>query len=145
MQRQTRNEQAQAEAALAGLEQRVASGWLSESETARQELETLGLQRGQVAMSFESCDGAAEAAGGRDRRAAAADRGAARARRLQSKRRGDQLRGEVATLNGRRSSLEALIREHSYSTDTVRNIFKRERTRQNTQWHGAGGNAGGLS
>ena len=25
---------------------------------------------------------------------------------------------------GRRNSLEALIREHSYSTDTVRNIFK---------------------
>ncbi len=42
----------------------------------------------------------------------------------ESKRRGDQLRGELATLNGRRNSLEGLIRDHSYSTETVRNIFK---------------------
>ena len=42
----------------------------------------------------------------------------------QSRRRGDELRAQAATLNGRRSSLEALIREHSYSTDTVRNIFR---------------------
>ncbi|MEO6910784.1 MAG: AAA family ATPase, partial [Edaphobacter sp.] len=44
---QTRNEQAQAEAALAGLD-REAERLLSESDIARQELETLGLQRGQV-------------------------------------------------------------------------------------------------
>ena len=41
----------------------------------------------------------------------------------QSKKRGDQLRGEQASLMGRRNSLEALIREHSYSTDTVKNLF----------------------
>jgi chromosome segregation protein len=41
-----------------------------------------------------------------------------------AKRRGDQLRGEQATLKGRRSSLVGLIQEHSYSTDTVKNIFK---------------------
>ena len=42
----------------------------------------------------------------------------------QSRRSGDELRANLATLAGRRSSLEALIREHSYSTDTVRKIFR---------------------
>jgi len=40
------------------------------------------------------------------------------------------LRAQAATLNGRRSSLEALIREHSYSTDTVRNIFRAQTKHQ---------------
>ena len=35
-----------------------------------------------------------------------------------------QLRAEHATLTGRRNSLEGLIREHSYSTDTVRKLFR---------------------
>ena len=39
------------------------------------------------------------------------------------RRRGDQLRAELATQTGRRNSLDALIREHSYSTDTVRKLF----------------------
>ena len=33
------------------------------------------------------------------------------------------MRAELATLSGRRNSLDALIREHSYSTDTVRKLF----------------------
>src|SRR6185312_8089659 len=111
-----------AEAALAGLD-REAERLLSESDIARQELETLGLQRGQVKLSFESVTERlkrleAEIAELR------LQIEARRSEESQSKRRGDQLRGEVASLNGRRSSLEALIREHSYSTDTVRNIFK---------------------
>jgi chromosome segregation protein len=127
---QTRNEEAQAAAALAGLE-REAERLVSESDIARQELETLGLQRGQVALSFESVTERlkrleAEIAELR------LQIEAARAEESQSKRRGDQLRGEVATLNGRRNSLEALIKEHSYSTDTVRNIFKTDTYKQNT-------------
>jgi chromosome segregation protein len=127
---QTRNEEAQAAAALAGLESEAAR-LLSESDIARQELETLGKQRGQVALSFESVTE-------RLRRLEAEiaelrlQIEVSRAEEAQSKRRGDQLRGEVATLNGRRSSLEALIKEHSYSTDTVRNIFKTDTYKQNT-------------
>ena len=118
------------QAALAGLE-REAERLLSESDIARQELETLGLQRGQVALSFESVTERlkrleAEIA---DLRLQIEAR---RAEESQSKRRGDQLRGEVASLNGRRNSLEALIKEHSYSTDTVRNIFKTDTYKQNT-------------
>jgi chromosome segregation protein len=119
---QTRNEEAQAAAALAGLE-REAERLVSESDIAKQELETLGLQRGQVKLSFESVTERLK----RLESEIAELRlqiEASRTEESQSKRRGDQLRGEVATLNGRRNSLEALIKEHSYSTDTVRNIFK---------------------
>src|SRR5437764_1938351 len=110
---QTRNEEAQAAAALAGLE-REAERLLSESDIAKQELETLGLQRGQVKLSFESVTERLK----RLESEIAELRlqlEASRAEESQSKRRGDQLRGEVASLNGRRTSLEALIKEHSYS------------------------------
>ena len=126
---QTRNEQSQAEAALAGLD-REAERLLSESNIAKQELETLGLQRGQVKMSFESVTERLK----RLETEIAALRleiEGCRAEESQSKRRGDQLRGEVATLTGRQASLEALIREHSYSTDTVRNLFKTDAYKQN--------------
>jgi chromosome segregation protein len=127
---QTRNQEAQAEASLAGL-QREVERLVSESDIAKQELETLGLQRGQVALSFESVTERLkrlEAEIAELRLQIEANR----AEESQSKRQGDQLRGEVATLNGRRNSLEALIKEHSYSTDTVRNIFKTDTYKQNT-------------
>jgi chromosome segregation protein len=38
--------------------------------------------------------------------------------------RSNQLRGELAAVAGRRDSLQALIRNHSYSTDTVRRLLK---------------------
>ena len=43
---------------------------------------------------------------------------------------------------GRRDSLEALIRNHSYSTDTVRKLLKPGALGQGS---GAGGHAGGFS
>ncbi len=119
---QVRNEVAQGEAALAGLE-REAERLERESEVARQELEALGLQRGQARLSFESVTDRLqrlEAEMGELRLQIEARR----TEEAQSKRRGDQMRAEVATLLGRRASLEALIHEHSYSTDTVKNIFK---------------------
>jgi chromosome segregation protein len=127
---QTRNEEAQAAAALAGLD-REAERLLSESEIAKQELETLGLQRGQVKMSFESVTERLNRLEAEivDLRVQV---DASRNEESQSKRRGDQLRGDVASLTGRRTSLEALIHEHSYSTDTVRNLFKTDAYKQNT-------------
>ena len=123
---QSRNEQAQAEAALASLESE-SERLVSESDVARRDLAELGVQRGQVAMTFgdvterlkslelEIAELRLKIDGAREQEVAA-------------KRRGDKLRGERATLQGRRISLDGLIREHSYSTDTVRNIFK-ENTR----------------
>ncbi len=130
---QIRNELAQAEAALAGLE-RESERLVTESATAREELAALGLQRGQVKMSFESVTERLK----RLEMEIAELRLGIEARRGEesgTKRRGDQLRGEAASLNGRRSSLEGLIRDHSYSTDTVKNIFRAgaKRTRETGQ------------
>jgi chromosome segregation protein len=119
---QVRNEQAQAEAALAGLDQE-AERLASESETARGELDALSLQRGEARSSFENVTDRLK----RLELKIAELRlqiESTRNHENQSKRRGDQLRGEVAGLHGRRTSLEGLIRDHSYSTDTVKNIFR---------------------
>src|ERR1700761_1037450 len=129
---QANNEIAQAEAALQGLE-RENERLAAESETARGELESLGAQRGQVAMNFESVTERLkrlEAEIIELRQTLQQKREA----ETQSRRRGDELRAEMATLMGRRSSLESLIREHSYSTDTVRNLFRANAQRQ----HAAG-------
>ena len=119
---QSRNEETQASAALSGL-LGEAERLTRESATAHAELETLGLQRGQVKLSFDDVTARLKSletsiASLRDQLATARNDEAA------SKRKGDQLRGDRATLTGRRNSLEALIREHSYSTDTVRNLFR---------------------
>ncbi len=119
---QMRNELTQAEAALAGLE-RESERLVSESATAKEELAALGMQRGRVKLSFEGVNERLK----RLEIETAQLRLAIEAHRTeesQNKRRGDQLRGEVASLNGRRSSLEGLIRDHSYSTDTVKNLLR---------------------
>ncbi len=117
-----RSEIAQAEAALASLDQE-AERLERESGVAREELASLGLQRGQTRLNFESVTERlerleTEIAGLR------LDVEQRRTRESESKRRGDQLRSELASLNGRRASLEGLIRDHSYSTETVKNIFR---------------------
>ena len=117
-----RNEEAQAEAALAGLEQE-SQRLIAESSRAHEELSTLSQQRGQIKMSHEDVSQ-------RVRRLEVEiselrlSIEAARTEESDNKRKGDKLRGEVASVNGRRHSLEGLIRDHSYSTDTVKNIFR---------------------
>jgi chromosome segregation protein len=124
----TRSEEAQATASLASLEQE-SERLVGESETARQELETLGVERGQVKLSFESVT---ERLKRLETEIATLrlDLDTKRKDEVESKRQGDQLRRELATLNGRKHSLEGLIRDHSYSTETVRNIFKTTAGRQ---------------
>jgi chromosome segregation protein len=119
---QANNEIAQAEAALAGLD-RENERLEGESQAARAELESINHQRGAAKASFEQVTERLK----RLESEILELRHMLETRRLeetQSRRRGDELRAQAATLNGRRSSLEALIREHSYSTDTVRNIFR---------------------
>ena len=119
---QVHREEAQAAESLAGLD-REAQRLITESEQAHQELEALGRQRGQVSISFESVTDRlkrleAEIAQLR------LDLDARRREEMEARRRGDHLRAEAATLTGRRNSLESLIRDHSYSSETVRKIFK---------------------
>jgi chromosome segregation protein len=119
---ESRNEQAQAEAALAGLE-REAERLATESDAGRSELAELGIQKGQVALTFGDVTERLKALEAEVTEL----RGridAAKAEEAEAKRRGDGLRAERAELAGRKGSLEGLIREHSYSTETVREIFK---------------------
>ena len=119
---QTRNEIAQAEASLTALD-RESERLQAEAEVAHQELASLGLQRGQVKLSFESVT---ELLTGLEAEIASLrlDIEARRKEESESKRQGDKLRGELASLNGRSNSLQGLIQDHSYSTDTVKNIFR---------------------
>ena len=119
---QSRSQITQGEEALASL-QREAERLAVEMDSARRDLEALGAQRGQVTLSFESVTETlrrVETEIGELR----TEVSARRAEETEARRHADQLRAEHATLTGRRNSLEALIREHSYSTDTVRKLFQ---------------------
>jgi len=119
---QVRNQATQAEESLASLE-READRLASEISVAKRDLEALGAERGQLSMNFESITETlkrleSEIVSLRD------SINTKRSEESEAKRRGDQLRAEHATLTGRHNSLNALIREHSYSTDTVRKLFR---------------------
>ena len=119
---QTRNQITQGEESLASL-LREAERLGVEMEAARRDLESLGAERGQISLTFESVTETLRRVEGE----IASLRGeieAGRADEEQARRYADQLRAEHATLSGRCHSLEALIREHSYSTDTVRKLFQ---------------------
>jgi chromosome segregation protein len=117
-----RNYTAQGEESLAALE-READRLESEIGQARHEQENLDVQSGQARTRFESAADALK----RLESEIAALREALQARRAEENAlhaRANQLRSEQATVAGRRNSLEALIRDHSYSTDTVRRLLK---------------------
>jgi len=117
-----RNHTAQAEESLAALE-REAQRLEAEMGQARNEQENLGVESGQVRMRFESAADALKRLEGE----IASLRESLQAKRAEEnaqRARANQLRGEQATVAGRRDSLQALIRNHSYSTDTVRRLLK---------------------
>ena len=119
-----RNQTAQAEESLAALE-RDAQRLENEMGQARAEAENLGAERGQAHIRFE---GAAESL--KLLEAEIADvREALQVRRGEEaalRTRSNQLRGEQATLTGRRNSLDAVIKNHSYSTETVWKLLKQD-------------------
>jgi chromosome segregation protein len=119
---QTRNQITQGEEALASLV-RDSERLTVEMESARRDLEALGAERGQVSLTFETVTETLHRVES-EIATLRADIEAGRAEEDQARRLADQLRAEHATLSGRRASLEALIREHSYSTDTVRKLFQ---------------------
>ncbi len=117
-----RNQLTQSGERLAGIgreEQRLRS----EMATASSQSESFGGQRGQIALEFESVSQrasglAAEIASLREnietKRSAEND----------TKRHLDSLRSEYATALGKKGSLEAVIAEHGYSTESVRRLFQ---------------------
>ena len=116
-----RNRITQAEERIVALD-RDSQRLLGEASTAQQQLESFGGQRGQLGLEFETasqCVAAltAQIAGTRDqlevKRAAETD----------AKRHLDSLRGEYASLMGKKGSLEAVITDHGYATESVRKLF----------------------
>jgi chromosome segregation protein len=117
-----RNHMAQSEESLVALE-REAERLASEMGQARNEQENLGVQTAQARLRFESAAEALKRLEGE----IAALREALQTRRTEENglhTRANQMRSEQATVAGRRDSLDALIRDHSYSSDTVRRLLK---------------------
>jgi chromosome segregation protein len=117
-----RNSTAQWEESLAALE-REATRLETEMGPARTEFETLGARREETKLRFDSASETLKRLEGE----IAALRESLQARRAEEsavRARANQLRGEQATLAGRRDALQALIRTHGYSTDTVRQLLK---------------------
>ncbi len=119
---QTRREQVQAEESLASVDRdrnRVAG----ELEADRRDLHALGMEREQVSLRVEAAAQVLK----RLEAELAATRTELAARQVEereNRRRSDGLRSEQATLTGRRNSLDILLREHSYSTDTVKKLLQ---------------------
>ena len=117
-----RNRITQAEERISALE-REAMRLQNEIATANQQVETFGGQRGQIDFEFESSSQRVNAITGQinGTRASLQEK---RQAETEGKRHLDTMRAEFATLQGKRASLEAVIAEHGYSTESVRRLFQ---------------------
>jgi chromosome segregation protein len=95
----------------------------SDSEATAAEVEALGGRRGQVTIEFESITESVSALSARisEVRTNLEEK---RALELECKRHLDGLRSELATSMGKKASLEALLRDHGYSTESVKRLLK---------------------
>ena len=117
-----RNELTQAEERLAAVE-REGQRLQGELTSGNSQVEAFGGQRGQLALEFESIS---------HRVAGFALEIANTRQALEGKRQEethakahlDSLRAEYATALGKKGSLEAVIAEHGYSTESVRRLFQ---------------------
>jgi chromosome segregation protein len=117
-----RNQLTQSEERLAGIgreEQRLRA----EIATASTQSETFGGQRGQIALEFENVSErisalTAEIASLR------ATLDTKRSAENDNKKHLDSIRSEYATALGKKGSLEAVIAEHGYSTESVKRLFQ---------------------
>jgi len=117
-----RNQLAQAEERLAGAD-REAHRLHADISNASIQVEAFGGQRGQLALEFETVT----------QRVTGITEEISQLRRLietkkleetRSKTNLDVLRAEFATCLGKKGSLEAVIAEHGYSTESVRRLFQ---------------------
>ncbi len=116
-----RNRITQAEERIAALD-REAQRLHDETSAAMLQMETFGGQQGQLGLEFESASQrvvALAAQIGETRQQLEEKRAA----ETTGKRHLDSLRGEYASAMGKRSSLEAVITEHGYTTESVRKLF----------------------
>jgi chromosome segregation protein len=117
-----RNEVGKATEQIAGHD-REATRLNAEVASAMAQIATFGGQRGQISMEFESAS---------ERVQSLTTKILSTREALDNKRREevdcklhlDGLRAEYATALGKKASLEAVINEHGYSTDSVRRLFQ---------------------
>ena len=117
-----RNQITQVEERLVGVE-REAQRLQTEIATANSQMEAFGGQRGQLGLEFETVS---------QRVAGLTEELAQTRQELDSKRHEeaeakshlDSLRADYATAIGKKGSLEAVIAEHGYSTESVRRLFQ---------------------
>jgi chromosome segregation protein len=117
-----RNQFTQAEERLAAVD-RESQRLQNEISTASGQVEAFGGQRGQLALEFETVSQrvsgiTAEIAHIRH------SLEAKRHEEIEAKKRLDGLRAEFASTLGKKGSLEAVIAEHGYSTESVRRLFQ---------------------
>ena len=117
-----RNQLTQSQERLAGVD-REEQRLRAEIATAATQCETFGGQRGQMQMEFETVVQRASglAAEITDLRRTLEEK---RAEESDTKRHLDSIRSEYATALGKKGSLEAVIAEHGYSTESVRRLFQ---------------------
>ncbi len=117
-----RNQRTQVEERLAGVD-REAHRLQSEMAAANSQMEAFGGQRGQLGLEFETVSqrvsGLTEEL--RQTRQALDSR---RHEESEAKNHLDSLRAEYASAIGKKGSLEAVIAEHGYSTESVRRLFQ---------------------
>jgi len=119
---QVRNQISQAEENLTSLD-RESQRLEREIASARVDIESFGGRRGQIAFEFETVTQSVTALGARiDEARSQID--SKRKEEETSKRHLDTLRAEFATAVGKRNSLEAVINEHGYSTESVKRLFQ---------------------
>ena len=117
-----RNQLTQAQERLTGID-REEQRLRAEMSTAAAQSEAFGGQRGQLALEFESVSQKVNALA----EEIAQLRQAIESKRNQeaeTKRYLDSLRSEYASAVGKKGSLEAVIAEHGYSTESVRRLFQ---------------------
>jgi chromosome segregation protein len=117
-----RNQLTQSEERLAGLD-RESQRLYSEMASASSQVETFGGQRGQMALEFKTVS---QRVSGLTQEITYARQALATKKQeeTEAKRRLDGLRAEYASGIGKKGSLEAMIAEHGYSTDSVRRLFQ---------------------
>jgi len=119
---QLRNQLTQAEERLAAVD-RETQRLQNEISSAASQVETFGGQRGQIALEFETVTQRVNGLGAE----IAYIRQSLEAKRHEeneAKHQLDGLRAEFASALGRKGSLEAVIAEHGYSTESVRRLFQ---------------------
>ncbi|HEV2689352.1 MAG TPA: AAA family ATPase, partial [Bryobacteraceae bacterium] len=117
-----RNQLTQAQERLAGMD-REEQRLRAEMATATSQSETFGGQRGQLALEFETVS---QRMNGLVTEIARLRQTleAKRHEESESKMQLDSLRSEYASALGKKGSLEAIIAEHGYSTESVRRLFQ---------------------